>query len=215
MPQKPQLALYEYEAEKYIANLVTRKGNTAGDSEKQKTRRALAYMTALLKERGHSWPDESDYKAYRAGSNSDNKVIDENVSRIEKFFAWLKGKETETMPENEATQVEMFSELDTQGVEASASTNTESETWPESDTGNEPVQATKKKPGRKVLDTVNGEKKSEKLMMYFTPELIARIRTWCDLKGISAVSYITGLIEADLYSKQDKINAFLEMRNNL
>ena len=64
-------------------------------------------------------------------------------------------------------------------------------------------------------DTENGEKKDKKLMMYFTPELIARIRIWCDLKGISAVSYITGLIEADLYSKQEKINTFLEMRNNL
>ena len=223
MPQKPQLALYEYEAEKYIANLVTRKGNTAGDSEKQKTRRALAYMTALLKERGHSWPDESDYKAYRAGSNSDNKVIDENISRIEKFFAWLK-KETERMPENgttatldaETSQPEMFSELDTQGVEASASTNTESETWPESDTKSDTGKATKKKPGRKVFDTENGEKKDKKLMMYFTPALFDEIRDWCYLKRISAVSYITSLIEADLHTpdKRDKIAFFRQLSND-
>ena len=63
-------------------------------------------------------------------------------------------------------------------------------------------------------DTVNGEKKSEKMMMYFTPEMITKIRTWCDLKGISTVSYITNLIEADLHNKLDKINAFLELRNN-
>ena len=204
MTQKTQLALYEYEAEKYIANLVTLKGNAASDSEKRKTRKALADMTALLKQRGHSWPDAGDYASYKGGH--DDKATNDNVSRIEKFFAWLK-KETDRMPENEATQVELSNESATQGVEASASTT--------NDTANEPVQATKKKPGRKVLDTVNGEKKSEKLMMYFTPELIGKIRIWCDLKGISAVSYITSLIEADLYSKQDKINAFLEMRYNL
>ena len=204
MTQKPRLALYEYEGEKYLASLVTRKGNAASDSEKQKTRKALAEITALLKQRGHSWPDEGDYASYRGGNN--NKATNDNVSRIENFFAWLK-KETETMPENEVTQIEALNESDTQGVKASASTT--------NDIANEPMQATKKKPGRKVLDTVNGEKKSEKLMMYFTPELIGKIRIWCDLKGISAVSYITSLIETDLYSKQDKINAFLEMRYNL
>ena len=63
-------------------------------------------------------------------------------------------------------------------------------------------------------DTVNSSKKSEKITLYFTPELITEIRDWCYLKRISAVSYITSLIEADLHSKEDKINAFLELRNN-
>ena len=57
--------------------------------------------------------------------------------------------------------------------------------------------------------------RSEKLTLYLTPELIARLRAWCDLKGISAVSYITALIEADLDSKADAINSFLEMRQKL
>ena len=94
------------------------------------------------------------------------------------------------------------------------------ETWPEADkpahveenTNHAPI---KKKPGRKVLDTVNGSKKSEKLMMYFTPELIARVRIWCDMKGISNVSFITGLVEDFLKDKEDKINAFLKLRSEL
>ena len=73
----------------------------------------------------------------------------------------------------------------------------------------------KKRTGRKPFDTVNGEKRTEKLMMYLTPETITRLRAWCDLKGISAVSYITALIEADLDSKADTINSFLEMRQKL
>ncbi len=59
------------------------------------------------------------------------------------------------------------------------------------------------------------EKKSEKLMLYLTPEMIARIRIWCDIKGISINSFITDLIEADLDNKTDKINAFLELRKGL
>lgn len=77
------------------------------------------------------------------------------------------------------------------------------------------IQPAKKKPGRKRFDTVNGEKKSEKLMLYLTPELIAKIRVWCDMKGVSNVGYITALIEADLDSKKDKINTFLELRKGL
>ncbi len=57
--------------------------------------------------------------------------------------------------------------------------------------------------------------RSVKFMLYLTPELIAQIRTWCDLKGISANSYITALIETDLESKAEKINTFLELRKGL
>ena len=59
------------------------------------------------------------------------------------------------------------------------------------------------------------EIRGEKLTLYLTHETITRLRAWCDLKGISAVSYITALIEADLDSKADAINSFLEMRQKL
>ena len=215
MTQKPRLALYEYEAEKYLAILVTSKGTPASNSEKQKTRKALANMTALLKERGHSWPDESDYKAYRAGSNSDNKATNENVSRIENFFAWLKEKETETMPENEAIQVEMFSELDTQGMEASASTDTESETWPDADTANEPVQATKStvksKAGRKRLDGENGEIREEKLTVYMTKTQNRKFGLLCLLKHVeSKADFVWELIKAEIEKNEDALSLLLE-----
>ena len=73
----------------------------------------------------------------------------------------------------------------------------------------------KTKTGRKPMDTINGETKSQKVMMYFNPTLLTKIRAWCDMKGISLVSYITGLIENDLSDKNDKINFFLEMRKGL
>lgn len=116
------------------------------------------------------------------------------------------------------------SEETSQGVDDETSTEITAPIEPEETTENQPELSpeetktpapVRKKPGRKVFDTVNGSKKSEKLMMYFTPELIAKIRVWCDMKGISNVSYITGLIEADLESKTDKINAFLKMRSEL
>ena len=65
-------------------------------------------------------------------------------------------------------------------------------------------------------DTENGEKKDKKLMMYFTPALFDEIRDWCYLKRISAVSYITSLIEADLHTpdKRDKIAFFRQLSND-
>lgn len=73
---------------------------------------------------------------------------------------------------------------------------------------------TEKKTGRNPLDTVNNEAKTEKLMMYFTPTLIKKIRAWCRIKDISCVSYITALIEADISAHEDKINSFLEFCND-
>ena len=67
--------------------------------------------------------------------------------------------------------------------------------------------------GRKYLDTENGEKRSEKLMLYLTPSMIADVRAWCDLKGISCVNYITSLIEADIASKRDTLKEFLSFRS--
>ena len=224
MPQKPQLALYEYEAEKYLAILVTSKGTPAGDTEKQKTRKALAYMTALLKERGHSWPDAGDYATYKGGHDDANTR--QNVSRIEKFFAWLK-KETERMPENgttatldaETSQPELFSELDTPGVEASASTDTESETWPDADTkpdtANEPVQATKStvksKAGRKRLDGENGEIRDKKLTVYMTEMQNRKFKLLCLLKHVeSEADFVLKLITAEIEKNEDALSLFLE-----
>ena len=76
------------------------------------------------------------------------------------------------------------------------------------DIAHEPSRA-----GRKCLDTENGERRSEKLMLYLTPSMIADVRTWCDLKGISCVNYITGLLEADIAGKREKLKEFLSLRS--
>lgn len=84
------------------------------------------------------------------------------------------------------------------------STSTQSET-PSSVATSEP-----RKTGRKRLDTENGEVRSEKLMLYITPSLIADLRDWCSLKRISCVSYINALIQHDLADKQEKLKSFRE-----
>ena len=73
------------------------------------------------------------------------------------------------------------------------------------------IPSIERKSGRKCLDTENGEVRSEKLMLYLTPSMIADVRDWCSLKRISCVSYITGLISADLAGKQEKLNFFREL----
>ena len=78
----------------------------------------------------------------------------------------------------------------------------------------EETQETKSsKAGRKRLDTQNGEKRSEKLMLYLTPELIANVRDWCNLKGISYGSFVIGLIEDYLRDKKNIIDTFREFRD--
>ena len=83
-----------------------------------------------------------------------------------------------------------------------------------------PVEATTTEPdktekhrGRSTIDE-NGEKRSEKLMLYLTPSLIGDIRDWCRLKGISCVDYITNTVKADLETKLSKIKAYRELRDN-
>lgn len=112
------------------------------------------------------------------------------------------------LAENEVTESE---QLD------SKATSTET---PNEQAVNEPVEATTTEPdktekhrGRSTIDE-NGEKRSEKLMLYLTPSLIGDIRDWCRLKGISCVDYITNTVKADLETKLSKIKAYRELRDN-
>lgn len=227
--------VFATEIKQYISQLKTKSGNPAGVQEQTRTENILNAFC----ERLSTWPNESDYEAFRAtiDKHDNTKFATENINRVKKFFAWLKSREeAATMPEiEEYTQQGLFE------AEADTAQVTDIQTWPEANntptietlsqpldheastentTTNEPEEKAKpvpikKKAGRKVFDTVNGEKKSEKLMMYFTPELIARIRAWCDMKGISNVSFITGIVEDFLKDKEDKINTFLKMRSEL
>ena len=207
MPQRPQLALYENEAEMYITNLVTRQGITVSDTEKRKTRKALSEITAILHVQGHSWPDKSDYDAYRH-HHEDNKETRQNVSRIEKFFAWLKEKETETMPETNTTAT-----IDAETAQAELFTENDTATWPVSNTENEPVQKVKGKGGRKRLDGENGEIRSEKITVYLTPTQADALKAVCSLDKISSVAEcINSLINKYIKDNKDDINGFFSLR---
>lgn len=209
MGKKLELVLFPIEIEKYISELTNEDSEPAGSEEKRKARAALAHFVKMLKDNGRTWPEITDFEAFAANSKATANETTANNRRIRKFFAWFETeRKNDTMTDNDVIDVEETAQPLNDGAGSEITAPIE----PEENTTLAPV---KKKPGRKVFDTVNGEKKSEKLMMYFTPELIAKIRTWCDMKGISNVSYITGLIEADLQSKEDKINAFLKMRAEL
>lgn len=201
MGKKKELILFTSEIEIYCYNLAKENGEPAGNEEKRKTRSALADFMIILSKHGRIWPDEWDFEEYKSTSKCNSDETSRNEKRVRKFFAWIENERkndimTETaQPLNDETITETTAPIE-----------------PEENENPAPV---KKKPGRKVFDTVNGEKKSEKLMLYLTPELIAKIRVWCDMKGISNVSYITALIEADLHNKEDKINTFLKMRSEL
>ena len=196
--------LFSTEIEQYISKLKTSSGNTAGVQEQTRTRNIItAFCRNLL-----TWPNEADYCTFRSTIDKPEnpKFATENINRVKKFFAWLEDERKNTiMTENEVSGMEETTQPDLFGHD-------ETPIEPEETATPAPVR---KKPGRKAFDTVNGEKKSEKMMIYFTPELITRIRARCDMKGISNVSYITALIQADLDSKADKINSFLKMRSEL
>ena len=66
--------------------------------------------------------------------------------------------------------------------------------------------------GRRRLDSETGEKRSEKFMIYLSQRLLRDIRDYCDLRGVSVVSYITELVNADLADKQEQLNAFRKLR---
>ena len=199
--------IFATEIKQYISQLKTKSGNPAGVQEQTRTENILTAFCNKLE----TWPEETDYDTFRAEIDKpDNpKFATENINRVKKFFAWLElERKNDTMTKNEVIDVEET----TQPLDGNANTEITAPIEPEETTTPAPV---KKKSGRKVFDTVNGEKKSEKLMLYLTPALIAKLRVWCDMKGISNVSYITALIETDLDSKTDKINTFLKLRSEL
>lgn len=131
----------------------------------------------------------------------DTQTIYDSATR--EFFPVDSDSDNSTQPDNSTAANEPEAQNDDE-----TSTDITAHVEPE-------IQPAKKKPGRKRFDTVNGEKKSEKLMLYLTPELISRIRVWCDMKGVSNVGFITGLIEDFLKDKEESINTFLEFRKGL
>ena len=71
----------------------------------------------------------------------------------------------------------------------------------------------KNKGGRKILDP-NGEKRSEKVMIYLRPSLYADVKDWANLHGKTITDCIVGMIEVYMQGKQEKLALFRELRDN-
>lgn len=181
------------EIKQYITALKTKAGNPAGKAEQSRTAHALTAFCDKLQ----TWPEKDDYDAFSAtlaNSGKDAKFINEYTDRIKRFFVWLNPeKENDNMTDN--------------------NTNTPVDTPTDNSTARDGETTTPNKPGRKRFDTVNNEKKTEKIMLYLTPELIADVRDWCHVKRITANSFITGLIEEHLHSDkaQEKLAFFRKL----
>lgn len=183
------------EIKQYISQLTTKSGNPAGIQEQTRTENILTafcdtYMTTK------TWPDTSDYEAFSADIDSP-KLATENTNRVKKFFAWLKEKEIEIMPEDNTTAT------------------TAPATWPELSTETEPVQKVKGKPGRKVLDTVNGEKRSVKFMVYFTPSIMSELKDLCSMKHTTCANYLFELACREIKNNEEALKFFREGMSKL
>ncbi len=204
--------LTEEKIEGYISRLTTKHGKPAGKDLKRKTRKALQGMLAILMERGHDEPDESDYAEYRESSLCEEESTEQDIKRIKRYFEPQGGSEQLSMIPEEEMTAGIVPNVD-EGATAEPTAETVpamNEPDPHTVKASEQASRAKNKGGRKRMDE-NGEKKSEKFMMYFTPSLIADIRDWCSLKRVSCVDYITGLIREDLEKKKDKLEFFRKL----
>ena len=64
-----------------------------------------------------------------------------------------------------------------------------------------------------ILDP-NGEKRSEKVMLYLRPSLYVDVKDWANFHGKSITDCIIGMIEGYMQGKQEKLALFRELRDN-
>lgn len=165
---------YEREISQYISTLKTKSGIPMREKDKKQV---LNVLTAFCKDLT-TWPDKSDYDAYRATLSDKPKLAKDNISRIEKFFAWLNSdKETDNMTDKETTQelipVDTHTEI-SHPADDGAVTPIEPEISQEVSTGEETAQpeneTTKDKQGRK-----KGEKRVQ-VSVYLKPDIYKGIK---------------------------------------
>ena len=103
--------LTDEEIEQRTANLRGRSNKLLGDDEKRKTRNAVKAMRKILETSGHEEPEESDYAEYRRQSYAKDtsngyQTTNQNISRIERFFAPIeeRSEQLSMIPEEEITE---------------------------------------------------------------------------------------------------------------
>lgn len=220
---------FQSDISEYLLTLKARNGiDIAPISTRDKWQKVLNSIVLVLIQNGHETPDEKDYEEYRASKKLKDETFATYKGKIEEFFFWSKERRQEKMPEETktsevSTQVEPV--VDSEPVESESETVHDEESSQvagvveaekEIAADAEPSQVTDKKEsnaGRKKFDTVNGEKRNQKLMLYLTPSVIEDVRDWCSLKKLTVNNYVTALIEADLRDKQNKLNSFRQLRD--
>ena len=202
---------FQSDISEYLLILKARNGiDTAPQSTRYKWQKVFEKIVLVLIQHGHETPDEKDYEEYRANNTMSNETFKKYKEKMNEFFSWRQKRRQETMPDE---KIEVSSEnetvIDTRVAESEKEIVAKVEV--------EPVEAEsdkkKSNAGRKKIDTVKGEKRDQKLMLYLTPSVIADVRDWCSLKNLSSNDYITKLIEADLQDKQEKLSFFRQLRD--
>ena len=191
MKEIEELKPYETEIKRYITT------HNFGASEERQMQSAVSAIATILEKNGRKWPEESDIKEYREQTSGNERTVQQQVRRIEKFFEWLRKENT---PMEERTQ-------ELQEEEALAEVETPTEEAPQ------PEAQLKRKAGRKRLDGVNGEIRSEKFTVYLTPTQSEALKALCLIDGVSSVAdRINELIEAELKANSDTISDFFALK---
>lgn len=60
----------------------------------------------------------------------------------------------------------------------------------------------------------NKEIRNARNTVYFTPILMKKVNAWCRMKNMTFTGYVTGIVETEISSREDEINAFLELTEN-
>lgn len=226
-------------SEQELDNILFLEFSDISKSEQKRMREDTLKFNAWLEGRGKAWPSAEDFAGYvnerkrRVGKKESQPYAAADkagarVSAIYEAIARQKGENSmsedfkATQPEDSLDVTEVAEATQPVEVEQPVhepSTLEATEATPEV----EPVQGvheqeTAPKPrgrngGRKIKDA-EGEKRSEKVMLYLTPSLMTDIKDLAGFYGKSLTDYIIGLIETHAEEKQAKLASFRELRDN-
>ena len=221
-------------------NYTKRLHSRISESVKHFAERGISAPSEADFEALRAWVSMKDGKP--KGKPISAKTVSDWVSETVNFYNWLIHRrqinmfedeereglqnepETPAVSENTSTgEEEDTAILEHEPVEQEHTPITGTEGQDEPDTHSLPVDAEpqaqaetpkpKNKGGRKVLDP-NGEKRSEKVMLYLTPSLMDDLRDLAYMNRKSIADYVISLIERNNEQKQAKLALFRELQDS-
>ena len=200
------MAIPEQEIAAYILSV------GAESRKAERIQKVLQAFSEVLNEHGHSWPeyvpDKEDYEALRVklkalvGKNPTQAypASYKGVEYAEAFIAWhcQQTKEENTPMKNirEVPATEEVTHKDTVPTDGR-----EQHSRPRGRNG-----------GRKPID---GVKRSEKISLYITPELMQDIKALASIKGISITDCIIGVMRTYVGKNHEAIEAFFSVQSKV